>query len=349
MNFKIPILMIAFLAVSCSKKCPVALETENDYFLYAGNWAGNEVYVIDTDNYTVVDTIGGFGDYISNLAVTQDGSKLYVSTRNGPPNSPGKVYSVDTRTKETLLILNEYGDIYVSPNGIISIIASGKIGIIDPLSDMVNFLDTLDIVDRGYANNHYNVVFDKNSSIMFGITNANQLFVYDYETMKVIRTINVSFAPLHMVLSSDAKTLYFTGAPGAFVVFDVEEDSVVAVFSMNQLGSVAISPDGRYVYITDPGRYLIQEPIPSGKIYVFDASRNTPAEDINVSEALGECKITDKIVVTPDGRFAYVANWLDKVIVIDLDRREVEKVIQFGPTETQIVPLALGLKISVVR
>ncbi|MCK4256449.1 PD40 domain-containing protein, partial [candidate division WOR-3 bacterium] len=348
MKFKIPILMIAFLAVNCSKKSPIEPENEYGYFLYVGNWAGNEVYVIDTDNYVVVDTIGGFEDYISSLAITQDGRKLYVSTRNGPANSPGKVYSVNTITKETFLALNEYGDVYVAPTGIIFVIVAGKMGILDPLSDIVNFIDTLDIIDRGYANNHYNVAFDKSSSLMYGITSNNKLFVYDLKEIEVIRTINMSSVPLHIVLSPDGKTLYFTGAPNVFVVFDVEEDSVVAVFSMNQLGSVAISPDGRYVYITDPGSYLIPEPIPSGKIYVFDTSTNTLIEDIDISEALGECIITDEIIMTPDGRFTYIANWLDKVIAVDLDRKVVEKVIQFGLTETQIVPLALGLKISAV-
>lgn len=319
--------------------------TKSGYYLYAGNWGGGEVYVIDTDSYSFVDTIGGFDDYVSSLAVTQEGRQLYVSTRNGPANSPGKVYSVDTRTKERLLILNEFGDIYVSPNGTIFVIASGKVGIIDPMSDVVSFIDSLDIVDRGYANNQYNVVFDKNSAMMFGITNENQVFVYDYRELEVIRTFNIPFVPLHMVLSPDGESLYFTGAPDVFVVFNVEKDSVTAVFGMNQLGSVAISPDSRYVYITDPGGYLIPEPVPSGKIYVFDTYTNTPLEDIDIGKALGDYGvITDQIIITPEGRFAFVANWMDKVIVVDLDKREIVKVVQFDTTMTQIVPMALALK-----
>lgn len=53
------------------------------YNLYVGNWGSNEVYIVDTNSNTMVDTLRGFDYYIWDLAITLSGAKLYVSTKGG--------------------------------------------------------------------------------------------------------------------------------------------------------------------------------------------------------------------------------------------------------------------------
>ena len=42
------------------------------YYLYAGNWGLDQVFVIDTENNSVVDTLKGFGSVI-NVLCTKSG------------------------------------------------------------------------------------------------------------------------------------------------------------------------------------------------------------------------------------------------------------------------------------
>ena len=344
-------LLFLFTEFGCQHSNPVVNNPPNGpnskgYNLYVGNWGFDEVFVIDTDSNAVVDTLRGFGS-VWDLAVTKSGKKLYISTREGPVNFPGKVYSVDLQTRHIKLILDKVADVYVVPNGIVIIISKDpfqlprQIGTIDTLSDAITFFDTLDVRDAGV--NYQSVVLDRTFPLFYAVNNALQLFAYDYEQRKVVRVFENLFGPkLHMVLSPDGKFLYAAGGP----VFDLERDAAIAGVGGNHLGSLALSADGGYLYITDPGGYLLPEPVPSGKVFIFQTSTNTYNGEIDVQKAVpfGHGWQTDRIVLMPDGRTAYVSNWLDLIFVIDLQQREVVKLIQLGPTGVQAVPMVVGLK-----
>lgn len=326
---------------------------ESCYYLYVGNWGSNEVFVVDTDSNIVVDTLRGFDNYIWELVVTCSGAKLYVCTREGPYNTTGKVFSVDLCISETSVIWSGIAsDVFVAPDGEVFIISYEPhpegategityIGIIDTLSEAITFIDTLDIRNTGY--NYQSIVFDRNLSMMYGVTNENRLFSYDYSAKTVVQMYHNSFNPLHMTLSPGGDILYCTAMGNLLVVFDLERDSILTIKGANQLGSLALCPEGEYLYITDPGKYMIPEPVPSGKIGIFQTSTNSYIDYIDVNKISGEVyTITDRIVLKPDGRTAYVSKWLDAVFVIDLQFREVTEIINLYPCFP--VPMTLGLK-----
>jgi DNA-binding beta-propeller fold protein YncE len=328
-----------------------AITTQQSYYLYLGNWGSNEIFVVDTDSNVVVDTLGGFDDYIWELAVTQSGAKLYVSTRYSPVNRPGKVYSVDLLTRKVSIIWTGIAsDVFSAPNGEIFIFSyeprleeatagTTYVGIIDTLSDAITFIDTLDIRTTGY--NYQSVAFDGKSPILYAVREDNRLFAYNFETREIERIYENIHGPLlHIIISPDGKTLYVAGGP----VFDLEQDSVIAWVGGNSLGSLALSPDGEYLYITDPGSYLLPIIIPSGKIYIFETSSNTHLGYIDVKQPQPwlHSPATDRIVIMPDGETAYVPNWINLVFVIDLQLEEVIEILPFGPIETQIVQVVLG-------
>lgn len=337
------------LDVGCQHSSPTDSTLKNGnaakgYNLYIGNWGYDEVFVVDTDSNAVVDTLRGFGS-VWDLAVSSSGAKLYVSTRQGPINFPGNLYTVDFRTKRLDMIYSKVVDVYLAPQGTIFIISKDpfqlprSIGIIDTISNAITFFDTLDIRDTG--NNSQSVVFDRTRSLLYAVNNDKRLFVYDYDKKEIVRVYQNLFDPLHMVISPNGRFLYVAGGP----VFDLERDSVIARVGGNILGSLALSPDGEYLYVTDPGKYIIFDPPPIGKVRIFHTNTNRYGGDIDVNRASGHIDtITDRIVIMPDGETAYVTDSIANLFVIDFTRREVKDIVKFIPRNISIRPVVLGLQ-----
>jgi hypothetical protein len=316
------------------------------YNLYVGNWGGNEVFVVYTDSNAVADTLHSFPYTVWHIAVTTSGAKLYVCTRDDvPPDYTGAIFSVDVKTNNVKMIHDKISDVFVSPQGTAFVtsysyaagLSQGSIGIIDTLTDVITFFDTLDIRDTGF--NYQSVVFDKNRSLFYAVNNSRQLFAYDYNKNEIVRVYQNLFDPLHMVLSLDGKFIYVAGGR----VFDLESDAVIARAGGNPRGSLAITPDGEFLYVTDPGSWAIPEPIPSGKVFIFQTSTNRYVGEIDIRNAVppGYGKITDRIILTPDGKTAYVSGWINLVFVIDVQAKEVVKVIEMSAFT---IPMALGIK-----
>lgn len=118
-----------------------------------------------------------------------------------PHNTPGKIFAVDLYSKSTSLIWSGIAsDVFVSPQGQPFIISHeprpenapegiSYVGLIDTLSDVIAFVDTLNIRDNGF--NYQSIVFDKNRPLFYAVDNARRLFAYDYDQKKsgVIMTI----------------------------------------------------------------------------------------------------------------------------------------------------------------
>lgn len=126
MKCKVCLVILLILIAGCQHSNPVNNgQTGNKpkgYNLYFGNWGSDEIFVLDTDSNVVVDTLKGFSS-VWDMAVTKSGQKLYVSTREGPVNFPGKVYSVDLFSKEVKRISDKVSDVYTTPDGTIFIIS----------------------------------------------------------------------------------------------------------------------------------------------------------------------------------------------------------------------------------
>lgn len=357
MKFNYSFLIFFVFAIGCQHPWIVDNKSKNEikmggYHLYVGNWGGNEVYIVDTNSNIIVDTLQGFDYYIWDLAVTLSGAKLYVSTKGGPHNTPGKIFAVDLCSKSTSLIWSGIAsDVFVSPQGQPLIISHeprpenapegiSYVGFIDTLSDVIAFVDTLNIRDNGF--NYQSIVFDKNRPLFYAVDNARRLFAYDYDQKKIRRNYDNLFDPLQMIISNDSRFLYVAGGP----VFDLERDEVIASVGGDRLGSLALSPDGEYIYVTEPGNHGLLEPLPRGKVFIFHTSTNSYIGEIDVKKIVqslptGQSWQTDRIVLTTDGKIAYVSSWIKHLFTIDLQSREVIKVMDFNGFT---IPLMLGTK-----
>lgn len=329
------ILVVIFLAVGCDINSPTGISHNKGYYLYVGSLTFPEVFTVDTECNVIVDTLT-FPHTVGSLAITKSGAKLYVAS--------GIISVVNLKTKQTTLFYDQSqsASVHVGPHGQVFVIsrthyqAPWTIGIIDTLSDAVSIIDTLDLHDE---TGDQRVAFAPKSPLIYAFNKEGRLFAYNYETKEVMRTYQnlYTVAPVHMIISHDGKHMYTT-----LSVFDLEADSIVCEIDAKISAYLALSPDGKYLYITDPEHISIEFPV-SGKVRVFDTGTNSCVGDIDVNKAVpyGQSNTTDCIVITPDGKTAYVSNWYYLVFVIDLQRREVIKTIQFYRT---VSPMVIGRK-----
>lgn len=131
-------------------------------------------------------------------------------------------------------------------------------------------------------------------------------------------------------------------------MLDLERDSVIAPIGGNSLASLALSPDGEYLYLTDPVPLIWNDIkyVHSGKVKIFETSSNSHVGEIDVNQASrNDYPSTDKIIITPDGETAYVGSW-SEIFVLDLSARTVTEVIEFDGSYVLLRSLALGPKFS---
>lgn len=335
--------------------------TNYNKYLYVGNWEYDQVFVIDTDNDSIVDTLQGFKS-VNEVLLTNSGRKLYVATSRYsiyPYNTvyAASVYSVNPFTRAKTKILDRRAMICLEPNGIPLIIASSTtrdtelgtdtmrlVGTIDTLTDAVSFFDTLDIFHGTLSGAYKSLVFDPGKPIFYTFTNQNQLFAYNYKERKIVRYYTSRNLPCNIVISKDGKYIYCANGQ----VLDVTNDSIVGWLLGNNessLASLALSPDGKYLYLTDPGNPYNFELVPSGKINVFRTEPFSYTDFIDVNRASGHpYTMTDGIIICPDGSRAYASANFSDIIVIDLIINQVVDMIRFLPRNIWLRSLGIGAK-----
>lgn len=327
------------LFLYCDLKNPNCSDlNQKGYNLYVGNWTFNEIFVVDTECNVIVDTLT-FSHTVGSLAITKSAAKIYVAS--------GIISAVDLKTKQTTIIYEQFqsASVHVAPDGQVFVIsrthyqAPWALGLIDTLSDFVSIIDTLDFHDE---TGDQRVAFAPKSPLIYAFNKENRLFVYNYETKEVVRTYQNLYVipPVHMIISHDGKRMYTTVG-----VFDLEDDSIVCDIGAKIFAHLTLSPDGEYLYITDPQHISIGLPV-SGKVCIFNTGTNSYVGDIDVNNAVpsGHRTATDHIVIMPDGKTAYVSNWISLVFVLDLQDREAIKAIQFRPTQIHVSPMVIGRK-----
>lgn len=354
-------LLFIFLFSYCKKKPTEPPPGPKSYMLYALNQNEGCVYVIDTSADTLVDTIcignPPYGNML--LGISPDGSILYIYS-----SEHHAFYEIDTKTKE-IKYKGSNSSVYISPDGKYLFTSgcgpSGKgIGIIDACTHQVVYSDSAHKIGP------FSLVFDKNAPLVYGAIRTGEVGVFNHQTFTWERTFEIALSEYDgvkpkfsaLILSPDGKTLYFTGSfsfYGVFGVYDITGDSLKFEYSvlldylhsLFRVAHVATSVDGRYVYITDPGGYYLWPPHPYGEIWVFDTQANDFVSPISTDTIKTEYKdyegpfSTCDIVVSPDGKKAYVSDWVCIVFVIDLQQNKITHLIEVENVPGNLTRLAI--------
>ncbi|MDI6767048.1 MAG: hypothetical protein QME52_09530 [Bacteroidota bacterium] len=350
------LLYIAAIVIlfGCTKESPLENKTIHQsivsYYLYVGNDEGNDIFIIDTDNNTVVDTIRGFSNGVTGFVVTSSGKKMYVSKSEILGNNytryvTPRLYSVDLPSKRINILQEKSSDVYLTPRGEVLVITHdhdlGYIGLIDTLTDVITFFDTINIRDDS-RKNLQGVAFNRIYPVLYGISKDSTLFAYDYNLREVVYEYKSIKAHnfKHMIVSPDNKHIYIAEGP----VLNLERDTIVGLIEGPVTGWLALSLDGKQIYLTDIWPFIGHDFFPSGKVYIL----NTGSDP----EIIGEIDITplstngppptyDIVILPPDGKVAYVSGGLSSIYVIDVMERKPLKRIGLSRIT---FPLAIGKK-----
>lgn len=165
------------------------------------------------------------------------------------------------------------------------------------------------IVASQSHNRVYFTRWENRHLVGFGVYDLDSLRVTDVLTV-FDSTIFPSLEDVDLIVSPDDRFLFFSawnwrggGGFGSFFVIDLIERRIASEFPSGAFSQLAISPDGRSVYIGDPGGYL----------YMFRNSRKVLRYDVQSNSMhvlLSSLGGTDRIAVAEDNRTVFISAWL---------------------------------------
>jgi YVTN family beta-propeller protein len=149
----------------------------------------------------------------------------------------------------------------------------------------------------------------------------------------VATTVPVGSTPLSAAVTPDGRHVYIVNAGSSNVsVIDTASNTVTATIPVPGAGRVAISPDGRYAYVTACPNSCNNV---QGDVSVIDTATNTVTAILTVgSGPFG-------VAISPDGRYAYVTDRNSEAVsVIDTASRTVTATVPVGvfPTSVAVSP-----------
>jgi|GEM_PF-1495621 len=239
------------------------------------------------------------------MAVSSDGTILYVVAKNDII----LVVDLDTETIITELPYEAKGGVAVSPDGQLVAILGDDLYILNTSDYSLVFHDTSE-VKKG--------VFSSDSRSLYctnDVTGTGSYLAYKVDLdndFLVTRRGFVGGNTIGVIPSQDEERwfvyLYRGDFTGFFKVYDVETDSIIfSEFITPGGGYMALTPDGKYLFYTNPGGLLFGPPPPSS-FTAFDVEANDIYQVISTA-GIPDCMPmpeyfpVGEIAITPDGRW----------------------------------------------
>lgn len=278
-------------------------------------WTGQGgVSVIDTATKTVVATVGN-GAIPTGIAVSADGSIVYVSVYGRGDITPPSVLAVDTTTDAiTAIGAGRF------PAGVAVSLAGDRVYVLDTYinegDDAVWVIDTSTkavLAKVGVGMDPRGMVASPDGSHVYVLNRGNGSV--GSATMSVIDTdpgsatvntvtavVKVGNEPVGLAVSPDGKRLYVSDLyEGAVRVIDTATNALVAKVRLGgTVGGIAVSPDGERVYVADP----------QGAVGVIDAVTNT------FTGAIPVAGVPVGVAVSRDGSELYVVKDNDQSVSV---------------------------------
>jgi len=314
------------MALTCDEDCPVCPKEpepvpEGNYRLYACDAYNHILFSFDIPADTIIDSVKlGFG--LDDLDVTPDGNRIVISDYW---NLDTKIYRASDLTLEQ--IIPRTGQYTFDPKGSYLICSFGGYTVfLDPVT-----FEPLDSVSVGGGEYFLDTV----NNWYFG-RNYDSMWFYrvDCLTYSIIDTIKIrlpggermgTYEFAYNWLTND---LYFharTIGAAYFMQYSLDSDSLIASMRIwGPFGGVAISTDGKSVFMTDGGDGT-EGISPPGYLWVFDAFTHKVRDLIPpfiYPDSLLRSRHYGSIVVPPDNRRVYIGvntNGLSGLPIIDVD------------------------------
>jgi len=281
----------------------IAVEPDGSFW-YVSAIAANQILKFDRRNELV-----GRADFIRPglLALDPEGENLYAGRSMAavsPPQAIGVIRRSDMSLEEVGVFLRRPHALAVQPGSgtvFTGSLAANQIATFYPNDEAVE-LDELD-GDRQHTLVEFAVSPD--GRWMVGTTELTaSVFVFDLDQapgMTPVDTIAVDAAPWHPVFTPDGRWIYVGNNRGNTVsVIDMETRRLAKVIEGNGLAQphgAAMSPDGRFAYVSNRNLEMSEEQERAGHVY-------TPRYDLGDNARAGT------------------------VVVIDTESQEIVKIIE---------------------
>jgi len=234
----------------------VAAAAAQPAYLYIANSTGDSVTEYNIAKSGVVGTFTA-GNAPVAVAVTPDGRQLYVADAGS-----NQVKVVNTATNKvigTIAVGGLPASIAFSPNGSTAYVLnedSQSVSVIDTAIRAVTAIYYLASAEGSSYGSDLAITPDGEQAFL--PLEDGTVIVLDLATGAVVNTVTLGYAAWQAVVSPDGKDVYLTYLPsiysaGYVAVVSTATDKIVRRIATNgpDPGSVAISPDGKYVYTAD--------------------------------------------------------------------------------------------------
>jgi YVTN family beta-propeller protein len=245
----------AAFAGSASADAASAAAAQPSY-LYIASTSSNSVTEYDIATSSVVGTFAAGNTPVA-LAVTPDGSQLYVADAGS--NQVLVMSTVTNKVVGTIAVGELPASIAFSPNGKIAYVLnrnSQSISVIDTATMMVT--TSYSVTSAEGSSYGDDLAITPNGKQAFLPLEDGTVVVVDLATGEVVTTVTLGYLAWQAVASPNGKDVYATYlptiySPGYVAAISTATDKVVHRITTNgpRPGSIAISPDGKYVYTAD--------------------------------------------------------------------------------------------------
>ena len=291
-----------------------------------------------------VDDVFDIGDFLTNIAVTADGSTVWVSKGGVTLGESVVVIDADSGAVIGEITVGENPDgIAFSPDGSTAYVAVPSEGTLAVIDTATRTLTTT--IEVGTNPREVAISADGTRAYVSDGIQQGSVSVVDLESNTVIDEIEVDPNPDGLALSLDGTRLYAVTNLGTVSVIDLVPGTaqnpiptfhtVIDTITVGQSPDIiAIHPSGTFAYVTNSNP-VSTEP---GSISVVDLDTNTEIAVISVGIAPAD------VAFSPDGSIAYVPNignsQTGTVSIIDSATHTVIDTVDvgFGPNSIAVGP-----------
>lgn len=285
----VPTTSISRLALFALGFCGSSLHIAAQPFAYVTNLSGNNVSVVNTSNYTVVNSIpvsaGPTG-----VAVTPDGSAVYVACQSA--GAVSVIGAAANTVIATIYLSAAPTQLAVSPNG-------AQVYVVIPTANQVAVIDTASksvIANIAVGSRPNSVVFSPTSARAY-VTNlwSGDVSVIDTNSRSVTGSFTAASGPSGLAVAPDGRTIYVANEYANNVtVHDAVSGNINATIDgLIFPNSIAVTPNGRRVFVTNGN---------AGTVSVIDTATQS------VMATPGVSSLPVSVAVSTDGTKAFVAN-----------------------------------------
>ena len=198
------------------------------------------------------------GSQPAHVALSADGNQAYTANQSG--NSMSIVNVATSSSLATLPLPSDGFNVLADPGSsrVYVTTSSGLLQVVDAGTRTI-----VNQVPVGAASN--GLALDRAAGILYvSSISANTVVAVNTNTNAVTRTYTVSAMPQRIALSADGKKLFVATESTGLEILDVTSGTRSAVSGVDpQAVGLALSPDGKVVYVTNP---------PRGKLQIVDVA-----------------------------------------------------------------------------